>query len=334
MQKLLRKCGAIVTLLCAASYAPVSAAAMKVTLLGTGTPILNIERFGISVLVEAGDQKLLFDAGRGVAMRLHQQQVPLRDISAVFISLLNSDHITGLPDLYATAPLPTDDGRLKTPMLWFGPDGIDNVARGIELMFKDQNRMRMLEGEVVEPATHITAKRVEPGTVYEKDGVKVSAFLIEHGHVKPDFGYRIEYEGHAVIITDDTTYSENLVAHSKQADLMVQSVAIGSRALERAAPDYVNHFYGYLASPENAGRILSETQPKLAVFAHISLYSRPGIARATVDELRERVQAAYSGHFVIGEDLMRFTIDEHGVTQLPYSPEVRHQEPGSRSSRG
>ncbi|MFK0379577.1 MBL fold metallo-hydrolase [Pandoraea sp. NPDC090278] len=327
MQKMLRKCGVILALLSAVGSAPASAETMRVTLLGTGTPILNINRFGISVLVDAGKQKLLFDAGRGVAMRLHQRQVPLRDISAVFISLLNSDHITGLPDLYATAPLPTDDGRLKTPMTLFGPDSIENVARGIELMFKDQNRMRMLEGEVVEPATHIDAKRVEPGIVYERDGVKVSAFLIEHGHVKPDFGYRIEYGGHAVVITDDTTYSENLVAHSKHADLMVQSVAIGSRALERAAPDYVNHFYGYLASPESAGRILSEAKPKLAVFAHISLYSLPDIPRATVDELRERIQAVYRENFVIGEDLMTFDIDDRGVTQAPYSSEVRQQEP-------
>ncbi|MFT4064444.1 MBL fold metallo-hydrolase [Paraburkholderia sp.] len=300
---------------------------MKVTLLGTGTPILNINRFGISVLVEAGTQKLLFDAGRGAAMRLHQQQIPLRDLSAIFISLLNSDHITGLPDIYATAPLPTDDGRLRKPLLLFGPDGIDNVARGTELLFKDQNRMRMLEGEVVEPATHIIAKRVEPGVVYEKDGVKVIAFLIEHGHVKPDYGYRVEYGGHSVVVTDDTTYSANLVAHAKDADLLVQSVAIGSRALEKAAPDYVNHFYGYLASPEKAARILVEARPKLAVFAHISLYSRPGIPRARVDELRERVQSVYDGKFVIGEDLMSFDIDEHGVRQAEYSPEIRQKEP-------
>ena len=45
---------------------------MKVTLLGTGTPILDIHRFGMSTLVEAGGQQLLFDAGRGVAIRLHQ----------------------------------------------------------------------------------------------------------------------------------------------------------------------------------------------------------------------------------------------------------------------
>lgn len=71
---------------CAPSYCQI----IKVTLLGTGTPILNINRFGISTLVEAGDQKLLFDAGRGAAIRLHQVSVPLRDVSAIFLSLLTS----------------------------------------------------------------------------------------------------------------------------------------------------------------------------------------------------------------------------------------------------
>ena len=81
---------------------------ITVTLLGTGTPILNINRFSISTLVEAGNQKLLFDAGRGAAIRLHQVKVPLREISAIFLSLLNSDHLTGLPDIYAMAGLPVE----------------------------------------------------------------------------------------------------------------------------------------------------------------------------------------------------------------------------------
>ncbi len=34
---------------------------LKVTLLGTGTPIPIVERFGPSILVEAGPEKLLFD---------------------------------------------------------------------------------------------------------------------------------------------------------------------------------------------------------------------------------------------------------------------------------
>src|SRR5215472_8211856 len=78
---------------------------IKVTLLGTGTPIVNINRFGMSTLVEAGSQKFLFDAGRGVVLRLQQQGASIRDINAVFITHLHSDHLTGLPDLYATGEL-------------------------------------------------------------------------------------------------------------------------------------------------------------------------------------------------------------------------------------
>ena len=59
---------------------------IKVTLLGTGTPIVNFNRFGMSTLVEAGSQKLLFDAGRGVVLRLQQKGVSIRDINGIFIT--------------------------------------------------------------------------------------------------------------------------------------------------------------------------------------------------------------------------------------------------------
>src|SRR5262245_54098216 len=135
-----------------------TAQAIKVTLLGTGTPIVNLNRFGMSTLVEAGKQKLLFDAGRGVVLRLQQAGASIRDINAIFITHRHSDHLTGLPDLYATAELlPLAIGGRKIPLEMWGPVGIDNVARGIALMFTDNNRFRVHGGEAVEDATRITA---------------------------------------------------------------------------------------------------------------------------------------------------------------------------------
>ncbi len=75
---------------------------VKVTLLGTGSPIPSIQRFGPSILVEAGPEKLLFDCGRGVPIRLLQIHVPMRDVTAVFFTHLHSDHIVGFPDLWLT----------------------------------------------------------------------------------------------------------------------------------------------------------------------------------------------------------------------------------------
>jgi ribonuclease Z len=311
----------------AAEQAP-DRAAITVTLLGTGTPILNINRFGMSTLVEAGHQKLLFDAGRGVSIRL-QAGVPLRDISAIFITHLHSDHISGLPDLYATAPLPTDDGRRTVPFEIWGPDGVDHLARGIELMFTENNRIRLTGKETTADATRISPHALPPdgGVVFQKDGVAVTAFLVDHGHAKPAYGYRVDYADRSVVLSGDTTYSANLVARAKGADFLVHCVAIGSRRLEAVAPDYVKHFYEYLANPEMVGRILTEVRPRDAVFSHISLYSRGDIPRATEEELTSRVQAVYDGPFVIGQDLMSFVISADGVTRRPYSAAFRQQEP-------
>jgi len=301
---------------------------MKVTLLGTGTPILNIHRFGMSTLVEAGGQRLLFDAGRGVAMRLHQAQVLLRDITTLFLTHLHSDHLTGLPDLYATAPLAIG-GRRAVPLDVWGPQGVAHVARGIELMFTENSRIRLQAKELVAEATTMLTHDIplEGGTIYDQDGVQVTAFLVNHGEATPAYGYRIDEGNQAVVLSGDTTYAPNLITHARGIDLLVYCVAIGSRRLEAAAPDFVQRYYDTLANPEMAGRILQETRPRLAVFSHISLYSRGEIPRPSTDELTSRVRAVYDGPFVIGEDLMAFSVTSHGVTAEPYAAAIRQQEP-------
>jgi ribonuclease Z len=300
---------------------------IRVTLLGTGTPILNINRFGMSTLVEAGGQKLLFDAGRGVAMRLYQARVPLREITAIFITHLHSDHIAGIPDIYATAPL-LPPGR-RVPLEIWGPQGIADVARGVEMMFSANNHIRLAEKELVPEVTKIATHDVpaDGGALFQKDGVVVTAFLVDHGQAKPAYGYRIDYGGHAVVLSGDTIYTPNLVKQAKGVDLLVHCVAIGSRRFEEAAPDLAQRRYSHLANPEVAGRILNEVRPKQAVFSHISLMSRADIPRPSNDELKSRIAALYDGPFVIGEDLMSFLITPNGVIAEPYSATKRQQEP-------
>jgi ribonuclease Z len=72
---------------------------IKVTLLGTGCPPAVMDRFGPSILVEAGGQKFIFDAGRGALQRLNQINVPWRNVNGVFLTHLHSDHVVGFPDV-------------------------------------------------------------------------------------------------------------------------------------------------------------------------------------------------------------------------------------------
>ena len=72
---------------------------MKITLLGTGSPIPDPHRAGPATLVTAGDEHYLVDAGRGVLMRLAATGVGVPQLTGVLITHLHSDHITDLNDV-------------------------------------------------------------------------------------------------------------------------------------------------------------------------------------------------------------------------------------------
>jgi ribonuclease Z len=87
----------------------------RVTLLGTGTPKPQADRFGPSTLIEAGGQKLLIDAGRGATIRLPQIGVPLGRIDALLITHYHSDHTVGIPDLWLTGWLQSHYPKRTAP---------------------------------------------------------------------------------------------------------------------------------------------------------------------------------------------------------------------------
>jgi ribonuclease Z len=63
-------------------------------------PVARHDRFGPSTLVEAANQKLLFDAGRGATIRLRQLRIPLSRLDVLFLTHFHSDHVVGIPDVW------------------------------------------------------------------------------------------------------------------------------------------------------------------------------------------------------------------------------------------
>ena len=98
----------------------------RITLLGTGGPTPVMNRFGPSILVEAGSETMLFDAGRGVVQRLFQLDRPVRHVRSVFLTHLHSDHIVGFPDLWLTGWV---NGRPESPMRIWGPKGTAEMMK-------------------------------------------------------------------------------------------------------------------------------------------------------------------------------------------------------------
>ena len=86
---------ALMTVVVIQTVAPARAddARMKVTLVGTGGPEYFPDRLGISTLVEANGEMLLFDVGRGANQRLYQSRVNRRTsrryFSPIFTTIIS-----------------------------------------------------------------------------------------------------------------------------------------------------------------------------------------------------------------------------------------------------
>ncbi len=282
----------------------------RVTLLGTGHPYPSPVRFGPSTLIEAGGQRLLVDAGRGATIRLWQLEVPLSALDRVLLTHYHSDHINGLPDLWLTGWLPPVWGSRKTPFRVIGPTGAKALMSNLERAYSADIAIRLADERVPrEGIATVIEEFNRDGVVYEQDGLKVTAFEVDHGDIiKPCYGYRFDYRGRSAVLSSDTRYNQNVIKYGTGADLLVHEVAAVRPEL-RSEPGIV-HIMDHHTSPQDAGRVFAQARPKLAVYTHMVLLASPRVPALIPDDVVAATRETYDGPLVIGEDLMSFEIGE------------------------
>jgi ribonuclease Z len=268
-----------------------AASLFRVTLLGTGGPPAVARRVGPSILVEAGSERLLVDVGRDVLLRLGQLQVPYNTITGVLLTHLHSDHVSGLPDVWLTGRF--DPGRDTALELW-GPAGTESMARHLSEAFAYDLTVRRRQAPT---QGDLTAHDVDEGSFFDRNGVRISAFLVDHGSAKPAVGYRIEYDGRVVVLSGDTAFSEHLIESARGADLLIHEVI----AVQDGDPDMAR-VTALHTSPEQAATIFSRVHPKMAAYSHILQFD------VSDSQIVTRTRRTYAGPLTLGEDLMSFDV--------------------------
>ncbi len=244
------------------SYADV----MRVIFLGTGTPRLDIERFSQAILVESGDEKLLFDVGRGATIRMSQANIPIQEIDKVFLTHLHSDHTLGMPDLIMTGWVYHRTKKMKI----FGPSGTKKFINNIKKAFHEDIQIRIKHPEKLQlSGLNIDVHEIEEGLVFQKNNLKVFAFSVSHGGgVKEAYGFKISNGDHTIIISGDTNFSDNLVKYAQDCDLLIHEIAFAPKPLIEKSKK-IKGLMDYHTTPEEMIKVLKLTKPRLTILTHV-----------------------------------------------------------------
>jgi ribonuclease Z len=283
----------------------------RVTLLGTGAPPPLFSRFGPCTLVEVGREKFLFDAGRGALQRLFQLGIPFGDISGIFLTHHHSDHVVGFVDLWLTGWIGRPWGNRTKPLSVWGPEGTDQMMEHLPLAFATDIRVRA--HSYAPDGVVLASQEISEGIVFEKSGIVIKAFKVDHGGEKLSaYGYRVDFGGRSAVISGDTTYNENLIAYSKGVDLLIHEVTYGmGQGKDKSNLERIRRNH---TLPEDAGKVFSKTRPKLAVYTHLLLFGG-----AKPEDLIPATRKTYDGPLIVGQDLMQFDLNESEVIQSQFT---------------
>lgn len=269
---------------------------IEVVLLGTGNPLPDRDRAGAATLVRAGGSTLLIDAGRAVCMRLAAVGVLPFMLDAVLITHLHSDHICDLNDVVTThwvmSPMPK-----SLPV--FGPPRTNEVVAGMRAMLQPDVEYRIAHHEDLtwEPTTDVV--EVEPGVVFDEDGVRITAARTDHRPAEPTIGFRIEHDGKAVALAGDTVPCAGLDELCRNADVYVQTV-LRDDLVQMVPMQRFRDTIDYHSTVVQAAQTAARGAVRTLVLTHQIPTPAPGGA----DEWTRIAREHFSGEIVFGEDLL------------------------------
>ncbi|HEU5452561.1 MAG TPA: MBL fold metallo-hydrolase [Terriglobales bacterium] len=286
---------AVLALLSISSFAADNPPRTRIVMLGTGLPRPIPERSGPATAIVVDDRAYLVDFGPGVVRRASAaaaKDIPALDpkqIKVAFVTHLHSDHTAGLPDLILT---PWVMGR--TDLNIYGPEGTEEM---VSLVMRAWHRDISIRTEGMErrPPLVVNAHDVKPGVVFKDDKVTVTAFPVAHGQWKQAFGYRFDTPDRSIVISGDTSPSEELLRSCRRCDVLIHE-AYSPTAPSPPMPDWKAYAAKYHTSTSQLAEIANQTQPGLLIIYHQS-------DRVPDEQVLQEVRSGYKGKVVMSHDL-------------------------------
>lgn len=248
----------------------------SVIILGSGTCVPSLSRSSCAVLMQAGNDSLLFDVGPGTTRRLLEAGVDVYDISYVFISHFHPDHTGELVSFLFSNKYPEESSR-KNPLTICGGTGLLIFFKQLNTIYHDwidlPGRLNLIEFSSA-----------------ERDSRSFQEFAVKTcpvAHQSESIAYRITLpSGRSLVYSGDTDYCENLIDLAKNTDLFICESAMSDEFKVE----------GHL-TPSLAGKMATLAEVKKLVLTHFY----PPCDHV---DIRAQCRKVYSGDLELAYDLM------------------------------
>lgn len=295
-------------------------AGTRLITLGTSAgPPPRAHRAQSSNLLIVNGTHYVVDAGDGVARRIAQAGVNVREIGTIFITHHHDDHTAGLGTLLSVA---WDQNRTK-PIFVYGPPRTEELVRAAVQYFNISAEIRIADGGRSVPIVQVFfGHDVGTGLVYQDDNIKVTA--VENSHFSfhegpaagkhKSYAYRFETPDRVIVFTGDTGASDAVTKLAKDADLLVSETSSCQGRMEEMAHD---GRWQAMSPAEQAGIVRQMTQGHMALDEIGKMAARANVKTLVLSHLThkrdgdytlwaEDVKKHFSGKVLVAHDLMEF----------------------------
>ncbi len=287
---------------------------MRIVALGTGMPSSRPKQAAACFLVELGNgEKFLFDLGSECYSRITTQKIPADQLDKVFLSHLHVDHIGDLPAFWLG-----ESEKRRVPLRVWGPSGAEpkfGFAYALDLMRKvyapdlASRKGSASEGGLGLEVTQFSFGRINE-IIYNENDVIIRSFPAAHG---PDgsVSFLLQWNGLSFAFSGDTVPNKWFVKHTRGADISVHESFLASVLLIKKQGfnvlESLNVGTQGHTSPEQFGKVMSLTKPRMAVGYHF--YNDAD----TAPEMRRRIAKTYNGDLTLAQDFMVFNVTKDNI---------------------
>jgi len=242
---------------------------LRIIFLGTGGSWPTVKRNVSALAIKRGSEILLFDCGEGTQRQFQQSNLSYMQISKIFITHFHGDHFLGLPGLIQTMQL----NDRETPLHIYGPKGMEeltdhlltlgyfrpsyeiishDITNGDEVEFEEYSIHVLKVKHNVPTFSYCLEEQQRPGKFNKPKALELgipegplfsklqcgqTITLANGKKITPGMILGPSRKGRKIVISGDTVPCEEMIAFSKNADVLIHEATFDSE-LEDIAKEY------------------------------------------------------------------------------------------------